>query len=95
MNHYAIFRRHAFSDDHALERAASRACRVANEEMPDRVRWLRSYVCEEDDGTLCSVCIFQAVDRDAVLAHARRAGLACDTVLPIARTLIVADETAH
>jgi hypothetical protein len=94
MNNYAIFRRNAWRDGADLERGASRSSRVCNEEMPDRVRWIRSYVCEEEDGTLGSVCIYQAVDRQAVVEHARRAGLPCDEVLPIGRTVIITDDPA-
>ena len=92
MNNYAVFRRHAWRDSAELERAASRSIRIGQEEMADRVRWLRSYVCEEEDGTLGSVCIFQAVDPDAIIEHARRARLTCDAVLPISRTVIVTDD---
>jgi hypothetical protein len=89
MNDYVIFRSHAWPDQAALERAAGRATRVANGELDGRVRWIRSYVYEEADGTLGSVCIFQATDRDMLFEHARRADLACDDVRPIARAMII------
>jgi hypothetical protein len=92
MNNYAIIRKKAWRDAADLERAASRSSRVGSEEMPDRVRWIRSYICEEEDGSLGSVCIYQAVDRDAVFEHARRADMACDAVLPIARTVVISDD---
>lgn len=94
MKKYAVIRKKAWRDAAALERAASRSSRVGNEEMPDRVRWLRSYICEEEDGSLGSVCIYEAADRDAVFEHARRADMACDNVIPIARTVIINDEPA-
>jgi hypothetical protein len=89
MNDYVIFRRHAWADQAALERAAGRAARAANGELAGRLNWIRSYVYEETDGTLGSVCIFQATDRDVLFDHARRADLACDDVRPIARTVII------
>lgn len=89
MNDYVIFRSNAWADEAALERAAGRATRVANSELEGRVRWIRSYVYEETDGTLGSVCIYEATDRDVVFEHARRADLACDDVRPISRTLII------
>jgi hypothetical protein len=92
MNSYAIFRRNAWRDAAELERAASRSSRVCNEEMPDRVRWVRSYVCAEEDGTLGSVCIYQAVDADAVMEHALRARLPCDTLMPLVRAVIILDD---
>ena len=92
MNKYIIFRRNAWSDAAALERAASRASRVCIEDMPERVRWLRTYICEEDDGTLCSICVFEASDAEALREHSRRASLVCDAVLPITRTVFVDDD---
>jgi hypothetical protein len=89
MNDYVIFRKNAWPDEAALERAAGRSARVANGELEGRVRWIRSYIYEETDGTLGSACIYQASDREIVVEHARRADLACDEVRPIARTVIV------
>jgi hypothetical protein len=89
MNDYVIFRRNAWPDEAALERAAGRSARVANDELAGRVRWIRSYVYEEPDGTLGSVCIYQASDRETVFEHARRADLACDDVRPITRTVVI------
>ena len=89
MKKYMIIRRNAWSDAADLERAASRASRVCIEEMPERVRWLHTYICEEEDGTLSGVCVFEASDADALREHARRANLACDAVLPIARTVFI------
>ncbi len=94
MNNYVIFRKNAWRDGADLERAASRSSRVGNEEMADQVRWIRSYVYEEEDGTLGSVCIYQAVDREAVAEHARRAAMACNAVFPIARTVVISDDPA-
>jgi uncharacterized protein DUF4242 len=95
MNDYVIFRKNAWRDSADLERAASRSSRVGNEEMSDRVRWIRSYVYQEDDGTLGSVCVYQAVNPEAVEEHARRAALACTAVLPLVRTVVVADDPAR
>jgi hypothetical protein len=89
MNDYVIFRSKAWPDEAALERAAGRSARVAQGELMGRVRWIRSYIYEEADGTLGSVCIYQASDREIVFEHARRADLACDDVRPITRTVII------
>ena len=58
----------------------------------DQVRWIRSYVIEEEDGTLGTVCIYQSEDEDAIMEHANRAQLAADEVLPVANTVIVRDD---
>jgi len=91
MNDYIIFRRNAWPDESALERAAGRSVRVASTELDGRVRWLRSYIYEEADGTLGSVCICQATDREVLVEHARRADLACDEVRPITRSVVIDD----
>ena len=92
MQTYVIFRRGAWEDGPDLEAAAAESTRVANEEMDGRVKWIRSYVIEEEDGTLGTVCIYQAEDEDAVLEHAQKAELPADEVLPVADTVIVRDD---
>ncbi len=57
--------------------------------MPEEVRWLRSYVIDEGDGKLGTVCVYQAAGPDALQEHARRASLPADEVLPVVDTLIV------
>lgn len=89
MNTYIIRRRSAWLTSDELERAAGRSSRVGDQEMPDRVRWLRSYIVEERDGRLGSVSIYQAVDIDALREHSQRAGLPCEEVIPIRTTAIV------
>lgn len=89
MNEYAIMRRNAWKTPTDLEKAAGRSSRVANEEMPDRVRWIRSYVIQEDDGSLGSICVYQAADPAAASEHAERAGIACSAIHPITRTVVI------
>jgi hypothetical protein len=92
MQTYVILRRGAWEDSPDLEAAAAESTRVANEEMDGRVKWIRSYVIEEEDGTLGTVCIYQAEDEDAIIEHAQRAELPADEVLPVADTVIVRDD---
>jgi len=53
------------------------------------ISWIRSYVVEESDGGLGTVCIYQATSPEAVLEHARRADLPADEVIPSPDTVIV------
>ena len=92
METYLIRRRSAWQTAQELETAARRSARVGAEEMPDRVRWIRSYVVEEPDGRLGTVCIYQAADPESVREHARRAGLPADEVIPVVRTVVVRDD---
>lgn len=92
MQTYAIRRRNAWQSAEQLEAVASRSAQVGNEEMPDKVRWIRSYVVQEDDGTLGTVCIYQAVSPEAIREHAGRVGMPADEITPVARTVIVRDD---
>jgi len=92
MNTYAIRRRNVWQDAQELEAAASRSARVGNEEMPDQVRWIRSYVVRENDGTLGTVCIYQAVSPEAIRDHAQRAGMSAEEIVPVVRTVMVRED---
>ena len=92
MKTYLIMRRSAWEDGPELEAAAAKSSQVGDEEMPDQVRWIRSYVLEEEDGTLGTVCIYQAVDEDAIMEHASRSGIPADEVIPVIDTVLVRDD---
>jgi sporulation protein YlmC with PRC-barrel domain len=57
--------------------------------MPDDIRWIRSYVLEEDGGSVGTVCIYQATSPEAIRDHAGRADLPVDEIISIADTVIV------
>jgi sporulation protein YlmC with PRC-barrel domain len=59
------------------------------DEMPDDIRWIRSYVLEEDGGSVGTVCIYQASSPDAIRDHASRADLPVDEIIAVADTVIV------
>ncbi|HVU16421.1 MAG TPA: DUF4242 domain-containing protein [Candidatus Didemnitutus sp.] len=89
MNTYVIFRRSGWNSLQELEKAAARSTQVGQQEMPDRVRWIRSYVTKEPGGRIGTVCIYEAVDFNAIREHARRADLPCDDVVPVSNVVIV------
>jgi hypothetical protein len=89
MQQYAILRRSGWTSTAELEEAAARSSRVADEQMPDDVRWIRSYVLEEDGGSVGTVCIYEASSPEAIHQHASRADLPVDEIIPIADTVIV------
>jgi Protein of unknown function (DUF4242) len=89
MKTYAILRRGAWGSPDELSDTAGRSKALADEQMPDDIRWIRSYVLEEDDGRLGTVCIYQASSADAVRAHAERTPMPADEVIPIADTVII------
>ncbi len=88
MELFAILRRDGFTDGPTLEAAAARSTEVADT-MPDDIRWIRSYVLNEDSGELGTVCIYQASSAEAIRKHAAAADLAVTEIIPIADTVIV------
>lgn len=89
MQTYVILRRSGWRSGAELEEAAARSTQVGNEEMPDEVRWIRSYVLDEGAGPVGTVCVDQATSPDAIREHARRADLPCDEIVPVADTVVV------
>ena len=89
MNLYAILRRSGWRSPEELQEAAGRSSRVGDDEMPDDIRWVRSYVLEEDGGSVGTVCIYQASGPEAIRKHASRAALPVDEIIPIAHTVVV------
>jgi thiamine biosynthesis protein ThiC len=89
VNNYAILRRKGWRSGGDLEQAAERSRQVGDEEMSDDIRWIRSYVLEEGEGTVGTVCIYQATSPEAIRDHAGRADLPIDEIIPIADTVKV------
>ena len=81
MKPYAIFRRRGWTPEE-LEAADARSNAEAAR-RPEQLRKIRSYLLQEDDGTLGSICIYEAVSPEAIVAHARAAELPCDDVVEI------------
>ena len=94
MQLYAILRRSGWSSPDELKAAAERSSRVGNEEMPDDVRWIRSYVLEEGGGSVGTVCIYEATSPEAINEHASRAELPVDEIIAIADTVVVRPDPA-
>ncbi len=89
MDTYVILRRGGWRTPDDLQAAAARSMQVGDEEMSDDIRWIRSYVMAEDDGTLGTVCIYQASSPEAIRAHAGEAALPVTEIIPVAETVIV------
>jgi hypothetical protein len=86
---YAIRRRGGWQTPQELEAGAGRSADVGDNEMSDDIRWIRSYVVTESDGSLGTVCIYQASSAEKIREHASRAGLPADEIVEVAETLVV------
>jgi sporulation protein YlmC with PRC-barrel domain len=89
MNTYIIRRRSAWKNAQELEATAALSLRIGNDEMADQIRWIRSYVVQEADGTLGTVCVYQATNADAIRDHARRVGMPANEITCVADTVII------
>jgi hypothetical protein len=89
VNTYVILRRSGWRSPEELEEAAARSKQVGDEEMSDQVRWIRSYVLQEEGGSVGTVCIYQATSPEAIREHASRAALPADEIIPVADTVVV------
>jgi thiamine biosynthesis protein ThiC len=89
MNTYVILRRGGWQSPEDLQAAAARSSQVGDEEMSDDIRWIRSYVLEEDGGSVGTVCVYQATSPEAIREHASRADLPVDEIIPVADTVLV------
>lgn len=89
MNTYVILRRSGWKSPDELQQAAERSRAVGDEQMSEDIRWIRSYVLEEDGGAVGTVCVYQASSPEAIREHASRADLPADEIIQVADTVLV------
>ncbi len=91
MELYVIRRRSNWDGPADLEAAAARST-AEGEKMSDEVRWIRSYVVQEEDGKLGTVCIYEGISPEAIRRHAANTGMSADEVTKVADTVIVRED---
>ena len=91
METYLILRRGGWRTPDELQAATARSSDESEKRSED-VRWLRSYVVAETDGSLGTVCIYQASSPEAIRKHAYRAGLPVDEIVAVADTVVVGSD---
>ena len=87
MELFVILRRDGWRSGEELGAAAERSTKEG--ERRGDVRWIRSYVIAEEDGTLGSVCIYQAAGPEAIRKHAERVGMPADQIWKVADTVVI------
>jgi hypothetical protein len=88
METYVILRRSGWAAAADLAEAAERST-AEGEKTPDDVRWIRSYVLAETDGSVGTVCVYEATGPEAIRRHAAAADLPVDEIVAVADTVIV------
>lgn len=94
MKLYVIRRPSAWKSLAELELAGAQSARIGDEEMPNQVRWIRSYVVHEPDGRIGTFCIYEAESGEAIREHARRVGMPGEEFYPVATTVVVRPDPA-
>ena len=89
MQLYVIRRRSAWASLDELKAAGTKSASIGDNEMPDRVRWIRSYVVEEPDGRIGTSCVYQARDKASILDHAGRVGIPAEDIVPVLDTALI------
>ena len=88
MQLYVIQRRNGFRDAQDLQEAAARSTAEGDKDGSG-VRWIRSYVVQEESGELGTFCIYEGESPEAIRAHAEASEMACDEIVPILDTVVV------
>ena len=89
MKLYAIRRPSGWRTPAELQAAAARSKQVGDDEMSADVRWIRSYVVEEADGSLGTICIYQASSPEKIREHAFRSDMPATEIFEVADTVVV------
>jgi hypothetical protein len=93
MDTYVILRRGGWRTADELREAAARST-AEGERMSGEVAWIRSYVTAEQDGSVGTVCVYQASSPEAIRDHASRADLPVDEIVKVADTVVVRPDPA-
>lgn len=94
METYVILRRNAWPTAADLDGAATRSV-AEGERRPEELAWIRSYVLEERDGSVGTVCVYQASSPEAIRRHAGAASLPVDEIVKVADTVVVRPDPAE
>jgi hypothetical protein len=88
MQLYTIRRPSRWATAEELAATAKRSADVGDE-MSDDIRWIRSYVVQEPDGSLGTICIYQATSPEKIREHAQRVDMPALEILEVADTVVI------
>jgi hypothetical protein len=88
MQLYVIARRNGWASAEDLAAAAERSA-TEGDKPGSGVRWIRSYVIQEESGELGTICLYEAESPEALRAHAAASVMNADEIIPVADTVIV------
>jgi hypothetical protein len=72
--------------------AATDCVPAVNATLRDDLRWIRSYIVGEDDGTFSAFCVYEAADPEVLRRHADALGLPTDVIKRVTATIVAAPD---
>jgi hypothetical protein len=57
--------------------------------MSEDVRWIRSYVVREPDGSLGTICIYEASSPEKIREHAMRSDMPATEIFEVEDTVVI------
>jgi hypothetical protein len=72
--------------------AAADCVPAVNETLRGEIRWIRSYIVGEEDGTFSGYCVYEASGPEPLRRHADALGLPTDAIKPVAVTIVAAPD---
>jgi DNA-binding CsgD family transcriptional regulator len=84
---YVILRRRGWPSLDALHASAKRSLEVST--LMADVTWVRSYVLNEPDGWVGTVCHYRASGPDAIRAHAEQVGIPVDDIVEVGELVVL------
>ena len=88
---YLVPRTRAWLSEEELA-AATDCLPAVNEALGGEVRWIRSYVVAEDDGSFSAFCVYEASGPEALLRHAEALMLPTDAIKRVVATIVRAPD---
>ena len=89
MQLYAIRREGGWMTPDEIQATAAKSLQVGDEEMSEDIRWIRSYVVKESDGSLGTICIYEASSPEKVREHAERSYMPATQIFEVADTVVI------
>ncbi len=88
---YVIPRTRVWLSDEELA-AAIDCVPAVNDALRGDVRWIRSYVVGEEDGTYSAYCVYEASSPEPLRRHAEALRMPTDAIKPVTATLVAAPD---
>ena len=90
---YVVPRTRAWRSEEEVA-AATECLPAVNATLSEDIRWIRSYIVEEADGTFSAYCVYEATGSEVLRRHADALGLPTDTIKPVWSTIVKAPDPA-